>query len=268
MPDSQGAQFNELIEMMNGVNERLGPYILILRANVEQLGSISGWLATIELWGRHVAELWLYIFDHVPEPITESDYRRLQKRRRDPRPEWGLHYEVLADSNAEEVKRRAEARAHAIEAVHKAPLAGIMDDYHMDEEPGIGDKVRAALIERLKGGLLQYWAEMLAIEEFLVEAAETFDGEDPAIPEVRAILDWMRPELEQLHATLRDLHRVDVALPGPNPERLTVIKKVARWPEARRGIAESIHTKPGEAPSDEVEDQPGHDPETAPDGCE
>jgi hypothetical protein len=67
--------------------------------------------------------------------------------------------------------------------------------------------------------------------------AEAFDCEDPAIPEVRAILDWMRPELEGIHDTLRDLYRVDVPLPELNPERLAVIKKVARWP--RQEIAAS-----------------------------
>jgi hypothetical protein len=107
---------------------------------------------------------------------------------------------------------------------------------------------------------------MLAIESFLVEAAEAFDGEDPAIPEVRAILDWMRPELEELHAGLKDRYRMEVAVPELDPARLADIKKVARWPEARRGIAEPIHIKLREALSEEVDDQPDHDPQAAPDG--
>jgi hypothetical protein len=60
-------------------------------------------------------------------------------------------------------------------------------------------------------------------------AADAFDGEDLAIPEVRAILDWMRPELEELHAGLEDRYRADVALPELDPGRLADIKKVARW---------------------------------------
>jgi hypothetical protein len=64
-------------------------------------------------------------------------------------------------------------------------------------------------------------------------------GEARAIPEVRAILDWMRPELEEIHDALRDRYRMDAAVPELDPERLADIKKVARWPEAKRGIAVS-----------------------------
>jgi hypothetical protein len=67
--------------------------------------------------------------------------------------------------------------------------------------------------------------------------AEAFDCEAPAIPVVQATLDSMRDELEGIHDTLRDLYRVDVPLPELNPERLAVIKKVARWP--RQEIAAS-----------------------------
>lgn len=264
MPDSQVAEFNELIEMMNGVNQRLGPYILLLRATVEKLGLIMGWLATIDLWGNQVVELGSFIFRLVPEPITESDYQRLKKRGRQPRPEWGLRFQPLPDSQAAEVRRIREERADIMKTVQKAPWGGFVDE-PSDEEPGFGDRLRNALIDRLKDGWIDRYYEMLAIESFLVEAAEHFGGEDPAIPEVRAILDWMRPELEEIHDALRDRYRMDVALPELDPERLAVIKKVARWPEARRGIAEPIQVKLREAPSDEIEDQPDDDPEAAPD---
>jgi hypothetical protein len=267
MPDSQIAEFNELIEIMNGVNERLGPYILLQRAFTEKLGLIVGWLATIDLWGNQVVELASFIFRLVPEPITESDYQRLKKRRRQPRPEWGLRFEPLPDSQAAEVKRLREERAELMKMVQKAPWGGFVDE-SSDEKPGFGGRARTALIDRLRDGWIDRYSEMLAIEAFLTEAAEAFDGEDPAIPEVRAILDWMRPELEELHATLRDRYRVDVALPELDPERLAVIQKVARWPEAKLGIAESIYIKLREALSGEVEDQPDDDPEAGPDDGE
>jgi hypothetical protein len=44
---------------------------------------------------------------------------------------------------------------------------------------------------------------------------------------------------------------VDVALPELDPARLADIKKVARWPEAKLGMAESIHIKLRAALSDE-----------------
>jgi hypothetical protein len=109
---------------------------------------------------------------------------------------------------------------------------------------------------------------MLAIESFLVEAAEAFDGEDPAIPEVRAILDWMRPELKEIHGALKGPYRMDVAVPKLDPARLADIKKVAHWPEAKPRTPESICIKLREALSGEVEDQPDDDPEAAPDDGE
>ena len=197
-------------------------------------------------------------------PISEGDYQQLKKRRAKPRPEWGLRFEPLPDSQAAEVKRLREERADVIKTIQKAPWGGFVDE-SSDEKLGFGDRIRTALIGRLKNGWIDRYSEMLAIESFLVEAAEAFDGEDPALPEVRAILDWMRSELDEIHGTLRDRYRVDVALPELDPERLAVIKKVARWPEAKLGIAESIRIKLLEALSHEVEDQPDYDPDAAPD---
>jgi hypothetical protein len=168
----------------------------------------------------------------------------------------------LPDNQAAEVKRLREERADIMKTVQKAPWGGLVYE-SSEEKPGFGDEIRTALINRLKDGCIDRYSEMLAIEAFLVEAAEVFDGEDPAIPEVRAILDWIRPELEEIHATLRDRYRVDVALPELDQERLAAIKKVARWPEPELGMAESIRVKLLEALSDKVGDQPDDDPDAA-----
>jgi hypothetical protein len=53
----------------------------------------------------------------------------------------------------------------------------------------LGTRYRA-LVDRLRGSLIQCWVEMLA--KFPVEASEAFDGENPAQPQIRAIMDWMR----------------------------------------------------------------------------
>jgi hypothetical protein len=238
MPDAQVAEFNELIEIMNGVNERLGPYILLLRSTVEKLGLISGWLATIDLWGGQVVDLASFIFRLVPEPITESDYQRLKKRRSKPRPEWGLRFEPLPDSQAAEVKRIREERADVIKTVQKAPWGGLVDD-SSDEKPAFGDRIRTALIDRLKDGWTDRYSEMLAIESFLIEAAEVFDGEDPAIPEVRAILDWMRPELIGLHEKLGTVYGEKFELPEPDDLMVEAIRRIARWPEQRTDLGDS-----------------------------
>lgn len=61
---------------------------------------------------------------------------------------------------------------------------------------------------------------------------------------------------------------MDVALPELDAERLAVIQRVARWPEATLGMAESIQIKLHEALSGEAEDQADHDPEAAPEDGE
>ena len=81
IPPDQGAEFNRYIELMNAANEGLGIYLVVMRANVEQLGLISGWLATIR--SIHSFELGLFIFRSVPKPITPTDYERLREPRGD-----------------------------------------------------------------------------------------------------------------------------------------------------------------------------------------
>jgi hypothetical protein len=128
MPNSQVAEFNELIEIMNGVNERLGPYILLLRATVEKLGLISGWLSTMILWANGVADLGFYIFRHTPEPITKSDYAKLKgSRKKEPRPDWGLRFVVFPDSEAGQVRRLQDERARMRKAISRAPLKAWME---------------------------------------------------------------------------------------------------------------------------------------------
>jgi hypothetical protein len=139
-----------------------------------------------------------------------------------------------------------------------------LEDEASDDEPGFGDTIRLALVDRMRRNLIDYYGEMQAIELLFVEAAEALDGEDPAIPEIRAILDWMRAELEELRGDLRDRHQVDIALPDLDPSRLATIKRIAHWPEKRVGMAESIQIKLDKATSGQGEDQPDHDPEAAP----
>jgi len=50
MPDSQVPEFNRHIALMNGANQRLGPFVILLYALVEKLGLRYGWLLTLQLW--------------------------------------------------------------------------------------------------------------------------------------------------------------------------------------------------------------------------
>ena len=83
MPNSQVDEFNRYIALMNGCNQHLGPYILVLNSLVEQLSIKLGWLKTIELWTLNSEELAFAAFSAAREPITKSAYRRLVDKERE-----------------------------------------------------------------------------------------------------------------------------------------------------------------------------------------
>lgn len=97
MPAEQAAEFNRYIGLMNGVNVRLATYILHLRALVSQLGTKSGWLASLHVWGIDAWKLAAYIFLHTKEPITRSEHRRLVEKARSETPPVRELAEVLTE---------------------------------------------------------------------------------------------------------------------------------------------------------------------------
>ncbi len=83
MPNSQVEEFNRYIALMNGCNQHLGPYLLLLSALVEQLSLKLGWLKTIQLWTINSETLAMAAFRAAREPITKSAYRRLVDKERE-----------------------------------------------------------------------------------------------------------------------------------------------------------------------------------------
>lgn len=230
MPDRQVAEFNRYIAIMNGVNERLGPWVLLLRANVEQLGLVDAWLATMRLWSIAAFELGSFIFLHVPEPITETECASLKRtsRRRQPKPDWGRRFEVVTDARAKEVEKLREERSRVWDVLRRAPTCDLFD--YEDPDPPKMEETYRALLDRLVRQVSQYWLELRAVEILLEAAAEEF-GEDAAMPEVRGIVDWLRAELTVLHKTLKTTHRRETELPEPDEVHLERTRQVARWPE-------------------------------------
>jgi hypothetical protein len=62
---------------MNFANRDLGMYIAALNGIAKELGLKSAWLASLQMWGIRVWDIWSYIAVYTKEPITESDHRRL-----------------------------------------------------------------------------------------------------------------------------------------------------------------------------------------------
>ncbi|MEO8458275.1 MAG: hypothetical protein ABI559_10720 [Chloroflexota bacterium] len=216
---------------MNGINSRLGAYICARESNVRQLGLIDGWLLTFLVWGDGIAELAMYIFQNDPEPITESEYKKLKKGKREPRPDWGLRYEVMPDAEAATVARRRADRAHIRDTIKRAPLDASLPFKPAREGDGRSmDDVWQALVERMNRGTILCWLDLRAIESVLEDAAAEFDGEDVAIPVVRMLVDWIRVELLELHEKLITMYGQECELPEPSPEHVGAMKSIAHWP--------------------------------------
>ena len=82
MPPDQARDFNHYIHLMNATNGGLGMYVAALNGIAKELGLKSAWLASLQMWGIRVWDLWTYIALHTNEPITESEHRRLVETAR------------------------------------------------------------------------------------------------------------------------------------------------------------------------------------------
>ncbi len=83
MPPEQGVEFSRLIDLMKAVNRGLGPYLVLLHALVDQLGTKHGWIMSLKLWGIQAANLAAYIWLHTKEPVTEGEHQLLIDGARD-----------------------------------------------------------------------------------------------------------------------------------------------------------------------------------------
>jgi len=82
MPQSQARDFNHYIHLMNAANRDLGMYVAALNGIAKELGLKAAWLASLQMWGIRVWDVWTYIALHTNEPITESEHRRLVETAR------------------------------------------------------------------------------------------------------------------------------------------------------------------------------------------
>jgi hypothetical protein len=82
MPADQGLEFNRYIHLMNAANLDAGKYIAVLKGIAGELNLKAAWLASLQMWGIRVWDVWVYIAVHTNEPITESEHRRLVEEAR------------------------------------------------------------------------------------------------------------------------------------------------------------------------------------------
>lgn len=120
MPESQGAEFNYCIDLMNGVHD-LTPYVIVVHQQAAQLGLKFAWLSTFHLWGLHTSTLAEYICFDTKEPITESAHKRRVEEAR---------------SKATPIAELAEVLVERYDGWTEDDLQASEDD----EEPEVSDK--------------------------------------------------------------------------------------------------------------------------------
>jgi hypothetical protein len=127
--------------------------------------------------------------------------------------DWGLEFEVRPDAEAGEVERLREARRRAREALIHGPCEYVLDllrkwgtcDEQIPKlERSWGDEMAKLLATRIREDTRVRWQELLAAERAIEEAAAEFDGEDPALPNVRRALQQARCRLEELVAEIQE----------------------------------------------------------------
>ena len=183
MPDEQAVEFNRLIDLMNGVNIRLGPLVIALRLEVDKLSLRLGWLSTIALWQLHAYtiadEMELHDDDH-----DESTSLKKRSTKRTP---------------AKAARERARA------AFHQGPTAPVphLPELDLEGEGSMIDELVAYKKKVLRKGIDEQWRQLRTVEIVVADAQKEFGGEDPAHPEMRHVLDHVKEELQGLHEDVR-----------------------------------------------------------------
>jgi hypothetical protein len=147
-------------------------------------------------------------------------------------PEWGWEFEVLADEQAEEVRRLQEARRRTQEECQRAPLSLVLDWPHRKtRRPGKaspkGEEIAEAVGARLRDGIKLRWRELRSIQLVLEEVAGEFDGEAPTRPWEREALDDAKKRLEELHRAVQG-QVGPFKLPGPDEREMEQIRECIR----------------------------------------
>ena len=149
-------------------------------------------------------------------------------------PEWAKAYDVRADFD-NEVRAHRFGRDRAWKAYRWGPTTPIphVGDLELDEgEPSRMDEIVAAHKERMRSGVEEQWRLLGAVEPVVGEVAVEFDGDDPALPVLRQVLDHSREKLEELHGET-ERFTGPFELPEPDEEDVAFVREIAerqpRW---------------------------------------
>lgn len=121
LPAYQINDFNRYIDLMNGANQHLGPFIVLVKTLIDQASIRFGWLCTLRLWTIDSQRMGFAAFQAVREPITESEYQERQQEARteeipvDELAEYLAERELTGDVTDADWKRAAADKATTIQ---------------------------------------------------------------------------------------------------------------------------------------------------------
>jgi hypothetical protein len=204
MPWEQEGEFNRLIELMNGVNVHLAPFAFATAPEVDKLGLRLGWMAAFTLWGNQRYEL--------EELLLGPKGIRLE----------GLQLDKKAKARI----RKALAMAPAKPMVY---VSGEFQELLREEAPKESriDPAVDANKEALREGVPGVWSHLHAADLVIAEVAPEFDGEDPARPELRHILDHGLERLRDFKEQA-EMYVGPFELPEPEEELLAKMRRLVR----------------------------------------
>jgi hypothetical protein len=140
-------------------------------------------------------------------------------------PEFADSFDIRPDGEAADVDRWR---------VERAALQRHLVATNADELPPLEDviartsswcKQKKALKKSIRESIRSCWAEIEAIQTIIQETREEFDGEDPACPELRKLLDDTTKQLEELHEESKKLVG-DYRLPKPRDEQKSLMREL------------------------------------------
>jgi len=123
-------------------------------------------------------------------------------------PEWALAYDVLPDDQATLIESRRQMRQRARDSLEAGPGLPVLHLKNWPKELRVVAEVRdqrdlddLAKVhkELIREGIDEQWRQLEAMRTVVEEVAEEFGGEDPAVPDVRHMLDHTTERLVDLH---------------------------------------------------------------------
>ena len=117
------------------------------------------------------------------------------------KPEWAREYVIVPDEQTSDARWHRSQRQRAQEAYQSGPTAPVvhLPDLELDfGEPSKIDELVETHRKLLHAGVEEQWRKLGAVNLVVAEVAADFGGEDPALPEMRHVLEHCEEKLLEL----------------------------------------------------------------------